>query len=104
MGLQAMKKRTLSFFLALCLLAMTACGRPDGQRENAGLQSVKAAELSLPAQTLASAFSDVPAGAGYAGAVAWCRETGVLNVACGGLFDHLGKLTSALLVTALYRA
>ncbi len=101
-----MKKRMLSFFLALCLLAMTACGRPDGhgERENAGLQSVKAAEPSLPAQTLASAFSDVPAGADYAGAVAWCRENGVLNGVGGGRFDPSETLTRAMLVTALYWA
>lgn len=76
-------KRFMSFLLAL-LMILTACG------------------ASSPAAN--SGFSDVPAGADYAPAVAWCRENGILNGVGDGLFAPEGALTRAMLVTALYRA
>ncbi len=76
-------KRFMSFLLAL-LMILTACG------------------ASSPAAN--SGFSDVPADAGYAQAVEWCRENGILNGVGDGLFAPEGALTRAMLVTALYRA
>ena len=50
------------------------------------------------------AFADVPPDAGYAQAVAWCAENGLMNgVGDGTIFDPDGSMTRAMLATVLYR-
>ncbi len=49
-------------------------------------------------------FSDVPANAYYADAVAWAAENGVTTGIGGGLFDPNGSCTRAQIVVFLYRA
>lgn len=48
-------------------------------------------------------FSDVPAGADYAAAVAWCAGEGLMNGVEDGRFAPGGSLTRAMLATVLYR-
>lgn len=78
-----MVKRILTCLLALAMaFQMTAC----------------AAGAKTPA------FADVPSGAGYAQAVAWCAENGLMNgVDDGTNFDPDGSITRAMLATILYR-
>lgn len=99
-----MKKRALSFALAvcmICLLTMTSCSASDAPvNRRTGAENVT---LTSPAQEI-SGFSDVPASADYAEAVAWCQENSILNGVGGGRFDPEGSLTRTMLVTALYRA
>jgi len=54
--------------------------------------------------TRSSAFTDVPDGAYYAGAVAWAVESGVTNGKAGALFAPDGACTRAETVTFLWRA
>lgn len=49
-------------------------------------------------------FTDVPADADYAQAVAWCKEQGLMNGVSDAAFDPEGTLTRAMVVTVLYRA
>lgn len=51
----------------------------------------------------ASAFTDIPSGAGYAAAVAWCIETGLMNGVGNNHFDPDGTLDRRTLATVLYR-
>ncbi len=96
-----MKTKALSILLPL-LLALTACGagisaagagavEPSGQRET----------VTLSAET--DGFSDVPAGANYAQAAAWCYEKGLMNGVGDGRFDPDGFMTRAMLAAILYR-
>ena len=48
-------------------------------------------------------FSDVPADASYADAVAWCKEHGVMNGTSSTTFDPNGTLTRAMVAAVLYR-
>ena len=50
-----------------------------------------------------SAFSDVPADAWYAEAVAYCRQHGVMNGTTSITFDPEGSLTRAMLAAVLHR-
>lgn len=50
-----------------------------------------------------SAFSDVPADAWYAGAVAYCRQRGVMNGTTDTTFAPEASLTRAMLAAVLYR-
>lgn len=49
-------------------------------------------------------FTDVPADAWYAEAVAYCREHGLLNGVSDTSFDPDGTLTRSMVATILYRA
>lgn len=49
-------------------------------------------------------FTDIPAGAPYASAVAWCVEQGFMNGVGAGRFDPSGTLNRSMLATVLYRA
>ncbi len=48
-------------------------------------------------------FSDVPAAAYYAGAVAWAAENGIVNGVGGGKFDPEGNVTREQLAAILFR-
>lgn len=51
-----------------------------------------------------SAFSDVPADADCAKAVAWCQENGLMSGVGNNRFHPEGTLTRAMMSTVLYRA
>ena len=59
--------------------------------------------LSITAQAAESGFSDIPAGAGYAAAVDWCREKGLMQGVAANRFDPNGTLTRAMVAAVLYR-
>ena len=93
-----MKKRFLSFAMAvcmLCLLTMTSCSAAEPPAGGSGVQTTSAALLS--------AFTHVPSDAAYAQAAAWCRENGLMDGVGGGRFGPDGTLTRAMLATVLYR-
>ena len=52
----------------------------------------------------AAIFSDVPAGADYAPAVAWCFDQGLMNGTGEAAFSPDATLTRAMVATVLYRA
>ncbi|MBR7033632.1 MAG: S-layer homology domain-containing protein [Clostridia bacterium] len=56
-----------------------------------------------PAPTAPSGFSDVPAGAWYADAVAWAKETGVVNGMTATTFAPNAFITREQLATMLFR-
>ncbi|MBR6915381.1 MAG: S-layer homology domain-containing protein [Clostridia bacterium] len=56
-----------------------------------------------PAPTAPSGFVDVPAGAWYADAVAWAKETGVVNGMTETTFAPNGFITREQLATMLFR-
>lgn len=60
--------------------------------------------LALGVTVSAAEFSDVPAGADYAEAVAWCRENGLIQGTSADTFSPNGTLTRAMVATVLYRA
>jgi len=68
------------------------------------MAAVMALSVSVTALAADAGFADIPADAGYAQAVEWCRENNILNGVGGNRFDPDGILTRAMLVTALYRA
>ncbi len=73
-------KRTLTFWLLLAmLLQVTACAAS------------------------AKTFTDVPADASYAQAVAWCAENGLMNGVDSASFAPDDSMTRAMLATILYR-
>lgn len=49
-------------------------------------------------------FTDIPTGAPYVTAVAWCVEQGLMNGVGAGRFDPNGTLNRSMLATVLYRA
>lgn len=62
--------------------------------------------MALPMAACAAGaadFADVPADAGYAQAVAWCREQGLMNGTSDTEFSPDDTLTRAMVVTILYR-
>lgn len=63
--------------------------------------------LGIVVPTFAAAndtgFSDVPADANYAQAVAWCQEQGLMNGTSATEFSPNAALTRAMVVTVLYR-
>lgn len=60
--------------------------------------------LSSCAAAQADGFSDVPADADYANAVAWCLEQGLMNGIGEATFSPGATLTRAMVATVLYRA
>lgn len=98
-------KKSISLFLAVTLaLILTACGSADHSSvpDTAGPDMI-----SLPLVTeepvSVSGFSDVPADAWYAEAVAWCRENGIMSGTAADTFSPDGDLTRAMLAVVLYR-
>ena len=97
-------KKHLSLFLACVLcLSLTACGDSASQAQAPNIPDAEAIPLAavVPEDT---GFTDVPAEADYAEAVAWCRENGLMNGVSDTSFAPDSTLTRAMLVTTLYRA
>lgn len=95
-----MKKQFLSCVMAvwLCILTMTSCsaaelpadsGKPTGQPVSNSVYS--------------SAFSDVPADAWCADAVAYCRQNGIMSGTTATTFAPEATVTRAMLATVLHR-
>ncbi len=88
-------KRLTGLIQAVALmLSITACASPAETP-----QSVSAA---LPTAA-APAFTDIPVGAEYTSAVAWCVENKLMNGVGNGRFDPDGTLDRRTLATVLYR-
>ncbi len=90
-----MRNKLLAALLSLCLLfAVPACAadmdRPAEQ---------EAEKLSEQSER----FTDVPAGAWYAGAVGYCCQQGIMNGTTASTFAPEETLTRAMLVTILWR-
>lgn len=60
--------------------------------------------LGITALAAESSFTDIPANADYAAAVAWCQEKGLMQGVAADRFDPNGTLTRAMVATVLYRA
>ena len=95
-----MKKRVLSFLLAVCatlFLTMTSCAAQEGSESETVVPTVSTLSQELP-------FTDVPADAWYANEVQYCYEHGIFAGTSGTTFSPNDILTRAMLVTTLYRA
>ncbi|MCI9444121.1 MAG: hypothetical protein HFF69_05285 [Oscillospiraceae bacterium] len=94
--------RFLSFTMAvcmLCLLALTSCPAAEVSASDRGLE----AEPLAADTTQTAGFSDVPAGAWYADAIAYCQQHGIMSGASATTFEPEGTLTRAMLAAVLYR-
>lgn len=99
------KRNILGLLVAFAmLLALPACSA--GQMEKPETTLLSATEPQVMAITYAAApdFTDVPAGADYAAAVAWCREQGLMNGTSATEFSPNATLTRAMVAVVLYRA
>lgn len=63
-----------------------------------------ALSMSVTALASESSFTDIPANADYAEAVAWCQEKGLMQGVSDSRFDPEGTLTRAMVAAVLYRA
>ena len=92
------RKRYLSGLLAAALaLTLLTGGQPVWAAQAPGGEDTS--DMAVE-----SAFSDVEAGAWYAGAVEYCVESGLMNGVSGDRFDPGGTMTRSMLATVLYRA
>ncbi|MDE7219935.1 MAG: S-layer homology domain-containing protein, partial [Oscillospiraceae bacterium] len=98
-----MKKRFLSLFIAvwLCTLTMTSCSAAEisAASSGTGLDSAKLTSESQPA----APFSDVPADAWYAEAIAYCQQNGIMSGTSSTTFAPEETLTRAMLAAVLHR-
>ena len=98
-----MKKRFLSLFIAvwLCTLTMTSCSAAEisAASSGTGLDSAKLTSESQPA----APFSDVPADAWYAEAIAYCRQNSIMSGTSSTTFAPEETLTRAMLAAVLHR-
>ncbi len=60
--------------------------------------------LAFPAMAAEPNFSDIPANADYAQAVAWCVQENLMHGVSATSFDPDGTMTRAMIATVLYRA
>ncbi len=98
------KQKIISFSAAiylLCLLTMTSCSAAEIPAASGGT-GVGSAKLTSESQPV-SAFSDVPAGAWYAGAIAYCQQNGIMSGTSDTTFAPEDTLTRAMLSTVLHR-
>ena len=59
--------------------------------------------LALPASAAGAGYTDVPSGAWYAEAAAYCLNRGLMNGTGGGRFSPSQPMTRGMLATVLYR-
>lgn len=91
-------KRMLTLLLTVLLLTMPACAAQENPTQEATGGSILLAAVSEGEN-----YTDVPADAWYAGAVAYVSESGLMNGVGDGRFDPDGAFTRAQLSTVLYR-
>lgn len=99
-----MKKRFLSFSMSVCmvcLLTMTSCSAAEVPAAGGGT-GVDSAKLTSESQP-ASSFSDVPADAWYAEAIAYCQQNGIMSGTTSAAFAPEAALTRAMLAAVLHR-
>ena len=99
-----MKKRFLSFSMAVCIvcfLTMTSCSAAEAPASGRRTDQNTAA-LASEAQP-ADIFTDVPANTWYAGAVDYVHKNELMNGVGEGRFAPEETLTRAMLVTILWR-
>ena len=98
-----MKKRFLSCIMTvcLCILTMTSCSAAEipAASSEADLDNAKLTSELQPT----SAFTDVPADAWYADAVAYCQQNGIMSGTAATAFAPEAALTRAMLATVLHR-
>ena len=88
-----MKKRVLPFSMAICMVCLlTSCSAAEARADSAALTS-----------EIETVFTDMPAGAWYAEAAAYCRQQGIMNGTTDTTFAPEATLTRAMLVTILWR-
>ena len=99
------KKLSLAVAGAL-LLTMAACsaGQAAGPGGVPAAQPMAAAASNEEDRLSTAGFADVPSGADYAAAVAWCQERGLMNGTSETEFSPGATLTRAMVATVLYRA
>ena len=85
----------------VCLLTMTSCSAAEIPAASGGT-GMDNAKLTSEAQPV-SAFSDVPAGAWYAKAIAYCQQNGIMSGTSDTTFAPEATLTRAMLATVLHR-
>lgn len=95
------KHMTALLMAGAMLLALTACGQSMAADTGPAEQPQPLAMETSPGSSF---FTDVPAGADYADAVAWCREQGLMHGTSATEFSPNATLTRAMVVTVLYRA
>lgn len=93
-----MKKRFLAFIMTVCMFC-TSCSAAEIPA--AGSSGETGQRTSDSVQT--AAFSDVPAGAWYAGAVAYCRQHDIMGGITTTTFAPEAALTRAMLAAVLHR-
>lgn len=94
----------LSFSMAvcmICLLTMTSCSAAEVPAASGGAD-MDSAKFTSEIQPV-PAFSDVPAGAWYAEAIAYCQQHGIMNGTSATTFAPEAPLTRATLATVLHR-
>ncbi len=99
-----MKKRFLSFSMAVCmvcLLTMTSCSAAEIPAVSSG-NGLDSAKLTSESQSTVT-FSDVPADAWYAEAIAYCQQHGIMSGTTATTFAPEATLTRAMLATVLHR-
>ena len=96
-------RRLISLCTALCMLLLCACGGTALGSSAPTEPSNSIAPLTKPSSGGDSGFSDVPAGAWYAEAVAWCRENGVMSGTSSTQFSPDEPLSRAMIATILWK-
>ena len=99
-----MKKRGSLALLCAAVLLLSACTTTVAGATQTSDQELLNTPVTLAAAPAEAGFTDVPADADYAEAVAWCRENGLMNGVSDASFAPDSTLTRAMLVTTLYRA
>lgn len=98
-------KKALSFVLTIMMLgSLSACQAAEAPVSSESPMGDTTLLTSSPNSTGASIYSDVPANADYAQAVAWCYANDLMKGTSSTTFSPDGTLTRAMLATVLYRA
>ena len=100
--MKSMKFLSFSMVVCMiCLLSMTSCSAAavPAASGGAGMDSAKLTSETQPVST----FSDVPADAWYAEAIAHCQRHGIISGTSATTFAPEATLTRAMLATVLHR-
>jgi len=95
-------KKLNSLIAAALIFSITACASPAGPAQPSA-ETVPEAIPTVDRTAAVPVFTDIPADADYAAAVAWCVENGLMNGVGNGRFDPDGTLDRRTLATVLYR-
>ncbi len=99
-----MKKLMIGLLILSLLLTAVACASTSAiGPAPVSTDADGAPERFSDAPAVESGFTDVPVGADYAEAMAWCVENNLMNGIGGNRFDPAGTLDRRTLATVLYR-